>query len=71
MQITIEDVYPTILYMEIVNWWCACFSKARDNLIFLQRWFAKFPEYRSRDFFIAGVSYGGKFFILNKDYQLR
>nr|POE58492.1 serine carboxypeptidase-like 45 [Quercus suber] len=30
---------------------------ARDNLIFLQRWFAKYPEYRDTDFFIAGVSY--------------
>ncbi|KAL4607428.1 hypothetical protein ACB092_09G173400 [Castanea dentata] len=34
---------------------------ARDNLIFLQRWFAKYPEYRDRDFFIAGVSYAGHY----------
>ncbi|XP_050245225.1 serine carboxypeptidase-like 45 isoform X2 [Quercus robur] len=34
---------------------------ARDNLIFLQRWFAKYPEYRDRDFFIAGESYAGHY----------
>uniref|UniRef100_A0A7N2M3C9 Serine carboxypeptidase n=1 Tax=Quercus lobata TaxID=97700 RepID=A0A7N2M3C9_QUELO len=34
---------------------------ARDNLIFLQRWFAKYPEYRDRDFFIAGASYAGHY----------
>jgi len=34
---------------------------ARDNLIFLQRWFAKYPEYRDKDFFIAGESYAGHY----------
>nr|POE65524.1 serine carboxypeptidase-like 46 [Quercus suber] len=34
---------------------------ARDNLIFLQRWFAKYPEYRGKDFFIAGESYAGHY----------
>ncbi|XP_065629573.1 serine carboxypeptidase-like 45 isoform X2 [Quercus suber] len=34
---------------------------ARDNLIFLQRWFAKYPEYQDRDFFIAGESYAGHY----------
>ncbi|XP_075636882.1 serine carboxypeptidase-like 45 [Castanea sativa] len=34
---------------------------AQDNLIFLQNWLAKFPEYQDNDFFITGESYAGKF----------
>ncbi|KAF3947363.1 hypothetical protein CMV_026493 [Castanea mollissima] len=34
---------------------------ARDNLIFLQHWFAKYPEYRAKDFFIAGEGYAGHY----------
>lgn len=34
---------------------------ARDNLIFLENWFTKFPEYKNRDFFITGESYGGHY----------
>ncbi|CAA6660034.1 unnamed protein product [Spirodela intermedia] len=30
---------------------------ARDNLVFLRRWFSKFPQYKDRDLFIAGESY--------------
>ncbi|CAA7396351.1 unnamed protein product [Spirodela intermedia] len=30
---------------------------ARDNLVFLRRWFSKFPRYKDRDLFIAGESY--------------
>ncbi|CAJ2638017.1 unnamed protein product [Trifolium pratense] len=30
---------------------------ARDNLVFLQRWFNKFPQYRNRDLFLTGESY--------------
>ncbi|KAF5480528.1 hypothetical protein F2P56_001270 [Juglans regia] len=34
---------------------------AHDSLLFLKLWFAKFPEYQNRDFFIAGESYGGHY----------
>ncbi|THG18596.1 hypothetical protein TEA_023793 [Camellia sinensis var. sinensis] len=34
---------------------------ARDNLVFLQRWFLKFPQYMHRDLFITGESYAGHY----------
>ncbi|XP_011036159.1 PREDICTED: serine carboxypeptidase-like 45 isoform X1 [Populus euphratica] len=34
---------------------------ARDNLVFLQRWFVKFPQYKSRSLFITGESYAGHY----------
>lgn len=34
---------------------------ARDNLIFLQRWFLKFPQYKKRELFITGESYAGHY----------
>lgn len=34
---------------------------AKDNLMFLERWFDKFPEYKNRDFFITGESYAGHY----------
>ncbi|XVF49529.1 hypothetical protein PTKIN_Ptkin04bG0019900 [Pterospermum kingtungense] len=34
---------------------------ARDNLVFLQRWYNKFPNYRHRDLFITGESYAGHY----------
>ncbi|XP_055962214.1 serine carboxypeptidase-like 45 [Mercurialis annua] len=34
---------------------------AQDNVVFLQQWFAKFPEYMNRDFFITGESYAGHY----------
>ncbi|XLR61579.1 hypothetical protein S83_012251, partial [Arachis hypogaea] len=33
----------------------------RDNLIFLQNWFVKFPHYRNRSLFIVGESYAGHY----------
>ncbi|KAF8404340.1 hypothetical protein HHK36_009223 [Tetracentron sinense] len=37
------------------------YSQARDNLVFLQHWFVKFPQYLSRDLFIIGESYAGHY----------
>ncbi|KAL1814552.1 hypothetical protein ACET3Z_017126 [Daucus carota] len=34
---------------------------ARDNLVFLKRWFLKFPQYRQRELFITGESYAGHY----------
>ncbi|KAK7278978.1 hypothetical protein RJT34_24019 [Clitoria ternatea] len=34
---------------------------ARDNLVFLQHWFTKFPEFKNNDFFITGESYAGHY----------
>ncbi|GLT79434.1 hypothetical protein SLA2020_509230 [Shorea laevis] len=34
---------------------------ARDNLLFLQRWYDKFPGYRNRNLFITGESYAGHY----------
>ncbi|PIA27343.1 hypothetical protein AQUCO_08000015v1 [Aquilegia coerulea] len=34
---------------------------ARDNLLFLQRWFDKFPQYKQRELFITGESYAGHY----------
>ncbi|KAI7982249.1 Serine carboxypeptidase-like 46 [Camellia lanceoleosa] len=31
----------------------------RDNLIFLHKWFVKFPQYRNTSLFIIGKSYAG------------
>lgn len=34
---------------------------AKDNLMFLQNWLVKFPEYRNRSLFIVGESYAGHY----------
>ncbi|KAK1360031.1 Carboxypeptidase [Heracleum sosnowskyi] len=34
---------------------------ARDNLVFLKRWFIKFPQYKKRDLFLMGESYAGHY----------
>ncbi|XP_050225851.1 serine carboxypeptidase-like 45 [Mercurialis annua] len=36
-------------------------ATARDNLVFLKRWFNKFPQYRHRDLFLTGESYAGHY----------
>ncbi|CAI9768790.1 unnamed protein product [Fraxinus pennsylvanica] len=32
-----------------------------DNLVFLQKWFLKFPQYRNRSLYITGESYAGHY----------
>ncbi|KAK4436769.1 Serine carboxypeptidase-like 45 [Sesamum alatum] len=34
---------------------------AKDNLVFLERWFLKFPQYRNSSLFITGESYAGHY----------
>ncbi|POO00498.1 Serine carboxypeptidase-like [Trema orientale] len=36
-------------------------ATARDSLVFLRRWFEKFPEYKNREFYISGESYAGHY----------
>eukprot|EP00249_Psilotum_nudum_P000669 c1275_g1_i1 orf=228-1616(-) len=36
-------------------------STARDSLVFLLKWFEKFPEYKNNDFYLAGESYAGHY----------
>lgn len=51
---------------------CVCFPfeklEARDNLMFLQTWFAKFPHYKDRDLYITGESYAGTSIIASFRY---
>lgn len=35
------------------------FFPAEDAYIFLVKWFERFPQYKHRDFYIAGESYAG------------
>ena len=32
---------------------------AEDALVFLTRWMSRFPQYKHREFYIAGESYAG------------
>ncbi|XXG64567.1 hypothetical protein AAC387_Pa05g2478 [Persea americana] len=34
---------------------------AKDSLKFLKKWFKRFPQYKGRDFYITGESYGGHY----------
>lgn len=37
-----------------------CFVTAEDAYNFMVAWFARYPQYKSRDFYIAGESYAGE-----------
>ncbi|XP_058067750.1 serine carboxypeptidase II-2-like isoform X2 [Magnolia sinica] len=34
---------------------------AQDSLVFLKKWFKRFPQYKGRDFYLAGESYAGHY----------
>jgi serine carboxypeptidase-like clade II len=34
---------------------------AEDTYVFLVKWLERFPEYKGRDFYVAGESYGGHY----------
>jgi serine carboxypeptidase-like clade 2 len=34
---------------------------AMDNIVFMQRWLQKFPQYKGRELYISGESYAGTY----------
>ena len=52
-------------YMNAIDHACSCNHKilfcdtAQDALVFLIRWMSRFPQYKYREFYIAGESYAG------------
>ncbi|KAG9131132.1 hypothetical protein Leryth_027066 [Lithospermum erythrorhizon] len=44
---------------------------ARDNILFLEKWLNKFPEYRNNDFYLTGESYGGHYVPQLADYIIK
>lgn len=49
--VKIENIYLCCDYIFRVT--------AQDSLTFLIKWLSKFPQYKYRDFYIAGESYAG------------
>jgi hypothetical protein len=50
--------FSPALHLHCMHVWTT--NEAMDNMVFLQRWLQKFPQYRGRDLYIAGESYAGR-----------
>jgi hypothetical protein len=49
-------LFPCIVNIDL------CFA-AHDSYTFLVKWFERFPQYKYRDFYIAGESYAGQWYL--------
>lgn len=36
------------------------FYKANDSLVFLEKWFERYPQFKGRELYLTGESYAGK-----------
>lgn len=34
--------------------------KAKDSLVFLEKWFERYPQFKERELYLTGESYAGK-----------
>lgn len=34
--------------------------KAKDSLVFLEKWFERYPQFKGRELYLTGESYAGK-----------
>ncbi|KAA0053805.1 serine carboxypeptidase-like 45 [Cucumis melo var. makuwa] len=46
---------------KLLFWVQYLFDTAQDNIVFLERWLEKFPEYKNKEFYITGESYAGHY----------
>lgn len=40
-----------------------------DNMVFMQRWLEKFPQYKGRELYISGESYAGTYIYVHLRLQ--
>lgn len=59
--LTLASLYHFILWQVLLYWlgWFRWIITAKDSFVFLRKWFEIYPEYKGRDFYIAGESYAG------------
>lgn len=55
----VEKKTNHVAFLSSIHVFRLLLSSAKDNLIFLQRWFNKFPHYKHRNLFLTGESYAG------------